>query len=46
VFSYQIFMTVQPLPSLEYLLRGAHEASALRSAAVSREPRAKDAASA
>jgi glycosyltransferase involved in cell wall biosynthesis len=31
LFSYQIFFVVEPLPSLEYLLREAHQQSALRS---------------
>lgn len=30
LFSYQIFMAVRPLPSLEFLLRAAHEESARR----------------
>jgi glycosyltransferase involved in cell wall biosynthesis len=30
LFSYQIFMSVEPLPSLDYLLREAHEHSAVR----------------
>jgi hypothetical protein len=38
LFSYQMFFVVDPLPSLEYLLREAHEQSALRSEAA--EPRA------
>lgn len=32
LFAYQIFMVVQPLPSLEYLLKEAEEQSALRAA--------------
>ena len=32
MFSYQIFMVVQPLPSLEYLLRDAQEQSSIRAA--------------
>lgn len=32
-FSYQIFMVLQPKPSLEYLLRAAEEQSAIRTAA-------------
>ena len=31
LFSYQMFFVVDPLPSLDYLLREAHEHSALRS---------------
>ena len=38
LFSYQMFFVVEPLPSLEYLLREAHEQSALRSAAAERQP--------
>jgi len=30
-FAYQIFLVVEPLPSLEYLLRDAYEQSAMRS---------------
>jgi hypothetical protein len=30
LFSYQIFMVVQPIPSLEYLLNDAQEQSAVR----------------
>jgi hypothetical protein len=33
LFSYQIFVVVQPEPSLRYLLREAEEQSALRAAA-------------
>jgi glycosyltransferase involved in cell wall biosynthesis len=39
LFSYQMFFVVQPLPSLEYLLREAHEQSALRGDAADK-PRA------
>jgi glycosyltransferase involved in cell wall biosynthesis len=33
LFAYQVFLVVEPLPSLEYLLREAHAHSARRSAA-------------
>jgi hypothetical protein len=33
MFSYQIFMVVQPVPSLDYLLKDAQERSAIRAAA-------------
>jgi SAM-dependent methyltransferase len=33
LFSYQMFFVVEPLPSLEYLLRTAHKESAVRSEA-------------
>jgi 2-polyprenyl-3-methyl-5-hydroxy-6-metoxy-1,4-benzoquinol methylase len=36
-FSYQIFFVVEPLPSLEYLLRKAHQQSVIRSDAGERE---------
>ena len=36
LFSYQMFFVVHPLPSLEYLLREAHEQSALRNEAAPR----------
>jgi 2-polyprenyl-3-methyl-5-hydroxy-6-metoxy-1,4-benzoquinol methylase len=38
LFAYQMFFVVEPLPSLEYLLREAHTHSALKSAALSGEP--------
>jgi glycosyltransferase involved in cell wall biosynthesis/2-polyprenyl-3-methyl-5-hydroxy-6-metoxy-1,4-benzoquinol methylase len=38
LFSYQMFFVVEPLPSLEYLLREAHEKSAIRGEA--EKPRA------
>jgi glycosyltransferase involved in cell wall biosynthesis len=40
VFSYQVFMVVQPRPTLHYLLKEAHEKSAVRAAAAATEPRA------
>jgi len=36
LFSYQIFLVVEPLPSLEYLLDKAHQQSAIRSEAEER----------
>jgi 2-polyprenyl-3-methyl-5-hydroxy-6-metoxy-1,4-benzoquinol methylase len=39
LFSYQMFFVVEPLPSLEYLLREAHEQSAIRGEA-DEKPRA------
>jgi 2-polyprenyl-3-methyl-5-hydroxy-6-metoxy-1,4-benzoquinol methylase len=36
-FSYQIFFVVEPLPSLEYLLRKAHQQSVIRSDAEERQ---------
>ncbi len=38
LFAYQMFFVVEPLPSLEYLLREAHTHSALKSAALNGEP--------
>jgi hypothetical protein len=38
VFSYQVFMVVQPRPTLHYLLKEAHEKSAVRAAAAAGEP--------
>jgi SAM-dependent methyltransferase len=38
LFSYQMFFIVESLPSLEYLLREAHDHSAARSEAAERQP--------
>lgn len=37
LFAYQVFLVVEPMPSLEFLLREAHEHSALRSIAADAE---------
>jgi 2-polyprenyl-3-methyl-5-hydroxy-6-metoxy-1,4-benzoquinol methylase len=39
LFSYQVFLVVRPLPSLEYLLREAHSHSARRAEVNERRPR-------
>jgi hypothetical protein len=40
LFAYQVFLVVEPLPSLEYLLQQAHVHSAQRAGAAERQPEA------